>query len=58
MTYTQIAGYYLALARGLTSTAATTPWPEGSALLPVSESLNDSVQRSQWSTDRLTQEES
>jgi hypothetical protein len=58
MSYTQIASDYLELARVVTRVAAATTWPEGSPLLPVSESLDDSVQRTQWSTDRLTQEES
>jgi hypothetical protein len=58
MSYTQIASLYLAAAAKRSGEEAAHAWPEGSDEIPVTTSLDHTVQRSVSDTNRLIQEES
>lgn len=58
MSYTQIASLYLGVAAGRAAEEAAHAWPVGSDEIPVTTSLDHTVQRSVSDTNRLIQEES
>lgn len=56
--YSSVAFYYLDLAAVRAGEEAAHAWPPGSDEIPVTTSLDQTVQRSVSDTNRLVQEES
>jgi hypothetical protein len=52
--YPDIARGYLDLSKQAATALAATSWPEGSDGKPLSQSLNQTVERAVWNATRLT----
>lgn len=52
--YPAVARGYLSLSQQATTALVATSWPEGSDEGPISDSLNQTVERAVWNANRLT----